>query len=93
VLPGGCVQPKPFWKRQRVDHSIRPWLGNGPTVGVSAAVVIAKNPAKGQCLVDDIPLWVILTGYPLNNYPLTIGLMTVGVPALKPGASRSSRSV
>ena len=68
VLPGGRVQRKPFWKRQRVGHSILPWLMNGPTAGVSAAVVIAKNPAKDQCLVNSIPLGVILTGYPLNNY-------------------------
>jgi hypothetical protein len=31
-------------------------------------VVIAKNPAKGQCLGNGIPVGVILTGYPLNNY-------------------------
>jgi hypothetical protein len=46
LLPGGRVQRKPFWKRQKVGHSILPWLMNGPTAGVSAAVVIAKNPAK-----------------------------------------------
>jgi hypothetical protein len=41
---------------------------NGSTAEMSAAVVIAKNPAKGQCLVDDIPFRGIFTGYPLNNY-------------------------
>ena len=68
VLPGSRVQRKPFWKRQRVGHSILPWLMNGPMVGARAAVVIAKNPAKGQCLENGIPLGLILTGYPLNNY-------------------------
>jgi hypothetical protein len=42
---------------------------NLPTAEASNAVVIAKNPAKGQFMVDDIPLAVILTGDPLNNYP------------------------
>jgi hypothetical protein len=37
---------------------------NGPTAEASAAVVIAKNPAKGQCLVNGIQLGVILTDYP-----------------------------
>ena len=64
LLPAGPVQRKPFWKRQRVGHSILPWLMNGPTAGASAAVVIAKNPAKGQSLEHGIPLGVILTGYP-----------------------------
>jgi hypothetical protein len=64
LLPGGRVQRKPFWKRQRVGHSILPWLMNGPTAEASAAVVIAKNPAKGQCLVNGIQLGVILTDYP-----------------------------
>jgi hypothetical protein len=41
---------------------------NLPTAEASNAVVIAKNPAKGQFMVDDIPLAVILTGDPLNNY-------------------------
>jgi hypothetical protein len=41
---------------------------NLPTAEASNAVVIAKNPAKGQIMVDDIPLAVILTGDPLNNY-------------------------
>lgn len=68
LLPGSRVQRKPFWKRQRVGHSILPWLMNGPTAGASTAVVIAKNPAKGQSLMNGIPLGVILTGDPLNNY-------------------------
>jgi hypothetical protein len=37
ILPGDRVQPKPFWH----------WLMNRSTAEVSAAVVIAKNPAKG----------------------------------------------
>jgi hypothetical protein len=68
LLPGGRVQRKPFWKRQRVGHSILPWRMNGPTAGASAALVIAKNPAKSQCLVNGIPVGVSLMGYPLNNY-------------------------
>lgn len=68
LLPGGRVQRKPFWTRQRVGHSILPWRLNGPTAGVSTAMVIAKNSAKDQCLVKGIPLGVIFTGYPLNNY-------------------------
>jgi hypothetical protein len=43
---------------------------NLPSAGASDAVVIAKNPAKGQCMVNGIPLAVILTGDPLNNYML-----------------------
>jgi hypothetical protein len=39
-----------------------------PPARASDAVVIAKNPAKGQCMVNGIPLAVTLTGYPLNNY-------------------------
>jgi hypothetical protein len=69
LLPGGRVQRKPFWKRQRVGHSILPWLMNGPTAEASAAVVIAKNPAKGQCLVNGIQLGVILTDYPPEQLP------------------------
>jgi hypothetical protein len=42
---------------------------NLPSAGASDAVVIAKNPAKGQCMVNGIPLAVTLTGDPLNNYP------------------------
>jgi hypothetical protein len=68
LLPGGSVQRKPFWKRQRVGHTILPWLMNLPPARASDAVVIAKNPAKGQCMVNGIPLAVTLTGYPLNNY-------------------------
>jgi hypothetical protein len=41
---------------------------NLPSAGASDAVVIAKNPAKGQCMVNGIPLAVTLTGDPLNNY-------------------------
>jgi hypothetical protein len=48
---------------------------NGPTAVVSTAVVIAKNLAKDQRLVNRIPLGVILTGYPLNNYDRTKGLI------------------
>ena len=70
VLPAGRVQRKPVWKRQRVDHSILPRLMNSPTAGASAAVVIAKNPSKGQSLEHGIPLGIILTGYPLNNYKI-----------------------
>jgi hypothetical protein len=33
---------------------------NSPTAGVSAAVVIAKNPSKGQFLEHGIPLGIIL---------------------------------
>jgi hypothetical protein len=58
LLPGDRVQRKPFWKRQRVGHSRLPWLMNGPTAGARAAVVIAKNPAKGPCLVKGIPVGV-----------------------------------
>jgi len=43
---------------------------NLTSAGASDAVVIAKNPAKGQCLVNGIPLAVISTGDPLNNYVL-----------------------
>jgi hypothetical protein len=68
LLPSGRVQRQPFWKRQRVGHSILPCRRNGPPAGASAAVVIAKNPAKDQCLMNGIPLRVILTRYPLNNY-------------------------
>jgi hypothetical protein len=46
---------------------------NRPTAGASAAVVIAKNPPKGQSLEHGIPLGIILTGYPLNNYGPTTG--------------------
>jgi hypothetical protein len=42
---------------------------NGPTAEASAAVVIAKNPAKGQCLVNGIQLGVILTDYPPEQLP------------------------
>jgi hypothetical protein len=45
---------------------------NLPTAEASNAVVIAKNPAKGQIMVDDIPLAVILTGDPLNNYKISM---------------------
>jgi hypothetical protein len=70
LLPAGRVQRTPFWKRQRVGHSILPWLMNGPTAGASAAVVIAKNPAKRQRLVNSSQLGGIFMGYPLNNYRL-----------------------
>ena len=68
LLPGGRVQRQPVWQRQSVGHSSRPWLRHGPTAGASAAVALAKNPANDQCLVKGIPLGVILTGHPLNNY-------------------------
>src|SRR4030095_8314795 len=78
LLPGGCVQRKPFWQRQRIGHSILPWRRNGPPAGARAAVVIAKNPAKHQCLMNGIPLGVILTGYPLNNYNFTMPIPCSG---------------
>jgi hypothetical protein len=41
---------------------------NSPTAALAAAVVIAKNPPKGQSLEQGIPLGIILPAYPLNNY-------------------------
>jgi hypothetical protein len=67
---------------------------NGPTAEASAAVVIAKNPAKGQCLVNGIQLGVILTDYPpeqlLPMYVVNtrssalLGAVQHGAPALAP---------
>jgi hypothetical protein len=79
VLPGGYVQRKPFWKRQSVGHSLLPWLVNGPTAEVSAAVVRAKPPPKGQCIVNGITIAVIFTGYPLNNYEYSMTTSPVPV--------------
>ena len=68
VLPAGPVQRQPCWKRQKGGHRILPRLMNTPTAGASAAMVIAKNPPKGQSLEQGILLGIILTGYPLNHY-------------------------
>jgi isoamylase len=58
---------------------------NGPTAEASAAVVIAKNPAKGQCLVNGIQLGVILTDYPPEQLLITTLLLSQGVPMLLAG--------
>jgi hypothetical protein len=68
LIPGGSVQRKPFWKRQRVGHTILPCLMNLPFARASDPVVIAKTPAKGQYMLKGIPLAGSLPGYPLNNY-------------------------
>jgi hypothetical protein len=52
---------------------------NGPTAEASAAVVIAKNPAKGQCLVNGIQLGVILTDYPPEQLPVR-NMVRAGIP-------------
>jgi hypothetical protein len=55
---------------------------NGPTAEASAAVVIAKNPAKGQCLVNGIQLGVILTDYPPEQLRITSRNHSHGVSVL-----------